>query len=80
MAGRLGPQQLQTALEVALHRGHRRLERGRDLFRRQVLLVTKDQRRPLRLGQGRQQLLEPRAQRRWAVERRHAVMLFHFHP
>ena len=61
---RLGPQQLQSPLQMALHRGQRRFERGRNLLRRQVLLIAKNQRRALRLGQRRQQLLQPRAQRR----------------
>ena len=60
----LCPQQLQTPLQVALDGCDRRVQRGRNLFRRQVFLVAKDQRGALRLGQRREQLFQARGQRR----------------
>ena len=56
-------------------------ERGRNLFRRQVLLVAENQRRALRFGQGRQQLLQavaPSGELRGLHP--DAVMLFNLHP
>src|ERR1017187_4809135 len=47
----LDPQQLQSALQIALHRGHGCFEQGRNLVRRKILLIAKNQRRALRLRQ-----------------------------
>src|ERR1039458_5393718 len=76
----LGPQQLQSPLQIALHRGHRGLECSCNLLRRQVLLVSKNQHRSLRLRQRPEQFFQPRAQRRSAFFRLNAVTLLNLHP
>src|SRR5271157_688068 len=76
----LGSQQLQAALQMALHGGQRRFQRSRNLFRRQVLLVAENQRRALRLRQRRQQLFQTRTQWRDALLRRDAVTFLNLHP
>jgi hypothetical protein len=49
MIRRLGAQQLEPALQVALHRSQRRIQRGRDLLGQHVLLVAENKRGTLRL-------------------------------
>jgi len=61
VALRLGPKQLESPLELALYGGQRSIQCGGNLFRRQIFLVTKDQRRTLRLGQRGEDLFQPRA-------------------
>ncbi len=69
----LGPQQLESALQMALYRGQRRPECGRNFFRRQILLIAKNQCRALPLGHSGEQPFHAVGQRRAAFFRLRAV-------
>src|SRR5208337_2594372 len=75
-----GPQQLESALQMALHGGQRRAQRGRNLFRRQILLIAENQRRALRLGHGGKQALHAIGQGRGTFFRLRAVGLVDLDP
>ena len=68
LAFSLGSQQFQSPLQLALHRGQRRAQRSRNLFRRQVFLVAKNDRRALRLRQRGQQSFNAAAEGRITVK------------
>src|SRR5579863_1682398 len=73
-------QQLQSALQMALHRGQRRAESPRNLLRCQVFLIAENQRRALRLWQCGQQTLQARAQRTDTFLANRSVALINLHP
>jgi hypothetical protein len=80
LALRLGPQQLESPLQLAFHGRQRSIQRCRNLLRRQILLVPQYQRGPLRFRQRCQHLFKARAEWRLLLFSARAVPFLNLDP